>query len=207
MDQSIQFTGSTGMLNKMISKRTLLNGGIILLICIALTLPAAAIDLNPVNYIMKKPVAVQTVNKTMVNHAPGSPVEMGTILPRVTAAVSPVDVPTMSHVSSGTGTCSQDTPATVLEGTITEIQYTDVYDTTFTFMKLKAGGEAALFPVDGGNRDRMYRLFETAYIKGNTIQVITRGGCSLATYSTFGGTSKQYPSYQILMIDLGPVHP
>ena len=114
----------------MFSKKNLLYGGIILLVCLACALPAGALELNPLSYIMKQPVPVQTVNKTVVNHALGSPIEKVTVLPRVTTGTSPVDIPTMSQVHSGTGTCTQDTPVTTLDGTITEIMYADNWGTT-----------------------------------------------------------------------------
>ena len=195
------------MLNRMISKKTILNGGIILLICIALTLPVAALELNPISYFVKQPVPVQTLNKTIVRQAVDAPLVMVTALPRVTSSISPVNIPTMSQVNSGPGTCSQDSGPVTLSGTITGIQYTDVYDTTFTFMKLTGGGEVAVFPVDGGYRDRVYHLLETAYSKGNTIHIITSHGCSLTSFYRFDGITREYPAYKIVMIDLGPDHP
>jgi hypothetical protein len=191
----------------MISKKMLLNGGIILLVCLACVLPAFALELNPMKYILKEPVPVQTVNKTLVNHAIGSPVEKVTVLPRVTSGASPVDAPTMSQVHSGTGTCSQDTPILTLDGTITEILYTDNWRTTFTIMKLSGGSEVLLVAADGGNPDRVNHLFETAYIRGNRIHVTTIGGCSMDSFSGYDGTTKQLPAYKVLFINLGPVHP
>ncbi len=198
--------GPPVVFHPMISKKILLNGGIILLVCLAFTLPAAAIELNPISYFVKQPVAVQTANKTMVNHAIG-PVERSTILPLVTSTVSPVDIPTMSHVSSGTGTCSQDTPITTLEGVVTEIMYADTWGTSYSFMKLSGGGDVMVFPADGGDRARVNHLLETAYVKGNRIHVITTSGCSMESFSAYDGINKQYPAYKILIIDLGPVHP
>jgi len=190
----------------MFSKKILLYGGIILLVCLACALPAGALELNPINYILKQPVPVQTVNKTLVNHAIG-PVERMTVLPLVTHAASPVDVPTMSQVHSGTGTCTQDTPSTTLEGTITEIMYADNWGTSWTIMKLSGGSEVLLFAADGGNPDRVNHLFETAYIRGNRIHVTTTGGCSVTPFSGYDGISKQLPAYKALFINLGPVHP
>ncbi len=198
------FSGSTGTLNSMISKKLLLNGGVILLVCLACALPAGALELNPLSYILKQPVPVQTVNKTLVNHAIGSPMEKVTVLPRVTSAASPIDAPAMSQVHSGTGTCTPETPVTTLDGTITEIMFTANWGTTFTVMKLPGAGEVLLFAADGGNRDRMNHLFETAYIRGNRIVVTTTGGCSMETFSAYDGISRQYPSYKILFIDLTP---
>jgi len=195
------------MLNAMISKKILLNGGIILLVCLACVLPAGALELNPMKYIIKEPVPVQTVNKTLVNHAIGSPMERVTVLPRVTSGASPVNAPTMSQVHSGTGTCALDTPATTLEGTITEILYADNWGSTWTIMKLSGGSEVQLFAADGGNPDRVNRLFETAYIKGNRIHVTTVGGCSMESFSGYDGTTKQLPAYKVFFINLGPVHP
>jgi len=191
----------------MFSKKMLLYGGIILLVCLACALPAGALELNPMKYILKEPVPVQTVNKTLVNHAIGSPVEKVTVLPRVTSGASPVNAPTMSQVQSGTGTCSQDTPLLTLEGTVTEILYTDNWGTTFTIMKLSGGSEVLLFAADGGNNGRVNHLFETAYIKGNRIHVTTTSGCSMESFSGYDGTTKQLPAYKVLFINLGPVHP
>jgi hypothetical protein len=191
----------------MFSKKNLLYGGIILLVCLACALPAGALELNPFSYIMKQPVPVQTVNKTVVNHALGSPIEKVTVLPRVTTGTSPVDIPTMSQVHSGTGTCTQDTPVTTLDGTITEIMYANNWGTTYTVMKLSGGSDVLLFAADGGNRDRVNHLFETAYIRGNRIHVTTTSGCSIESFSGYDGTNKQYPAYKALFIDLGPVHP
>ena len=113
----------------------------------------------------------------------------------------------MSQVYSGTGTCTQDSPVVTLEGTITEILYTDNWGTTFTVMKLTGGSEVLLFAADGGDRDHVNRLFETAYIKGNRIHVTTTSGCSMESFSGYDGTTKQLPTYKALFINLGPVHP
>jgi hypothetical protein len=191
----------------MISKKTLLNGAIILLVCLACALPAGALELNPLSYILKQPVPVQTVNKTLVNHALGSPVEKVTVLPQVTSGVSFVDAPTMSQVHSGTDTCTPDTSIIIHEGTITEIKYAHTEDTPWTVMKLSGGSEIVLFAAPGGNRDRVNHLFETAYIKGNRIYVTTRNECWYVSFTGYDGTNKQYRAYNALVIYLGPVHP
>jgi hypothetical protein len=191
----------------MLSKKTILNGGIILLVCLACVLPVVAIELNPLSYFGKQPVAVHTLNKTIVKQTGIAPMEMVTVLPRVTGSASPVNIPTMSQVYSGTGTCTQDSPITTLDGTITEIMYADTWGTSNTVMKLSEGSEVLLFPADGGDRARVNHLFETAYIKGNKIRVTTTGGCSMVSFSGYDGINKQYPAYKVLFIDLGPVHP
>jgi hypothetical protein len=95
----------------------------------------------------------------------------------------------------------------MLDGTITEIMYADPWGTSDTVMKLSGGGEVLLFPADGGDRARVNHLFETAYIKGNKIRVTTMMGCSMTSFSAYDGSNKEYPSYKVLFIDLGPVHP
>src|SRR5512145_2540258 len=100
----------------MLSKKTILNGGIILLVCLAFILPVVAIELNPLSYFVKQPVAVHTLNNTIVRQTGIAPMERVTVLPRVTGSASPVNIPTMSQVYSGTGTCNQDTPVLTLEG-------------------------------------------------------------------------------------------
>ena len=74
-------------------------------------------------------------------------------------------------------------------------------------MKLSGGSDVLLFAADGGNRDRVNHLFETAYIRGNRIHVTTTSGCSIESFSGYDGTNKQLPAYKALFIDLGPVHP
>lgn len=205
VDLSFPYHRIHSVMNSMISKRVLLNGGLILLICLACILPAVAIELNPISYFVKKPVSVQTLNKTVVRDATGTaPLQRVTARPQVTfaTAAGATGASAVSHVSSGAGTCSQDSPVEILEGTITRIQYTDVFDTTFTFMKLTNGGEVALFPVDGGDRARVYHLLETAYTKGNTIHIATNGGCSLESFASLDGGSTQYPTYKIVVIEL-----
>jgi len=191
----------------MLSKKTILNGGIILLVCLACVLPVVAIELNPLSYFGKQPVAVHTLNKTIVRQTGIAPMEMVTVLPRVTGGASPVNIPTMSQVYSTTGTCNDDTPITTLDGTITEIMYADMWGTSDTVMKLSGGSEVLLFPADGGDRARVNHLFETAYIKGNKIHIVTTGGCSMVSFLGYDGINKQYPAYKVLFIDLGPVHP
>ena len=67
----------------MISKKTILNGGIILLICLACVLPVVAIELNPLSYFVKQPVTVHTLNQTIVRAAGTvAPMQMVTVLPR-----------------------------------------------------------------------------------------------------------------------------
>jgi len=191
----------------MLSKKTILNGGIILLVCLACVLPVVAIELNPLSYFVKQqPVTVHTLNNTIVRQTGIAPMERVTVLPRVTGGASPVNIPTMSQVYSGSGTCSQDTPVVTLEGTITEIMYADNWGTTFTLMKLSSGSEVQLFAADGGDRDHVNRLFETAYIKGNRIHITTTSGCSVESFSGYDGITKQLPAYKVLFIYLGPVH-
>lgn len=191
----------------MLSKKTILNGGIILLVCLACVLPVVAIELNPLSYFVKQPVTVHTLNNTIVRQTGIAPMERVTVLPLVTGGASPVNIPTMSQVYSGTGTCTQDAPIVNLDGTITEIMYADNWGTSNTVMKLSGGSEVLLFPADGGDRARVNHLFETAYIKGNRIHVTTTSGCSMVSFSGYDGIDKQYPAYKVLFIDLGPVHP
>jgi hypothetical protein len=182
----------------MISRTRIIGGGIILLVCLACVLPALALELNPLSYILRQPTPAPAITRIDVREAVTTvPVQTGT----------PVPYLTISPVKDGIAPATTQTGGGVtLEGTITEVAYSGEYDLGFAFLELSDGSGVVLLVSDAPAGDLMYDLFQTAYLKGNLVKAYTGNPVKEMEILGFKGPGK-YRVYSIDSFDLGPVHP
>ena len=196
----------------MISKDKMISAGIVLLLCLAGILPALALDLNPMSYIVKQTTPLPAVTRI-------------TVEPTLNAVPARTLMPVTQSTTSGSfmkGTPANVVPVTtattvtqvsvppVLEGTVTEVFYYGFQSRFLAVLKVSGTNEEVLltapfYPDSPDVTITFWDMFQTAYLKGNLVKVYP-DKAEAFEYPMYSGT-RQYTLYTIETIDLGPVHP
>jgi hypothetical protein len=196
----------------MLSRNTMISAGIVLLLCLAGILPALALDLNPMSYIVKQTTPLPAVTRITVEPTLNA-VPARTLMP-VTQSTTPGSFmkgtpANVVPVTTAT-TVTQVSVPSVLEGTVTEVLYYGFQSRFLAVLKISGTNEevlltAPLYPDRPEGTITFWDMLQTAYLKGNLVKVYP-DKAETFEYPMYSGT-RQYTLYTIETIDLGPVHP